>query len=255
MNDGRGAAFDDIYGTDPNSWAFHDTPDPLVRYLRDRRLRVALSLLAPAIAPESPLWSALVTCGGAGGEGTWLADHGFGPVIVSDISRNALEICRRRDSRLGVMELDAQSMGLADDAYDLVLVQDGLHHLERPTAAFGEMLRVARRAVVVIEPYRGLVGQLFGKTWETQAGVANYVFRWRGWLVRDLTRSQLVGSSYTVRVVRLWDHNLMVARFARLGGAGRGGLRAARVTYAALAPFSWAGNMMVAIVVKTRPGG
>lgn len=39
--------------------------------------------------------------------------------------------------------MDAESLDAPDDRYDLVLVQDGLHHLSRPVTGLMQMLRVA----------------------------------------------------------------------------------------------------------------
>ena len=175
-------AFEELFA-DREHWRFHDTPDPLTRYVRDRRLKMALGMLSRCGVHTFSRLTALVVCGGVGGEGTVLADAGFREVTNSDIAPSALDICRERDARLTPLELNAESIALADGSYDVVLVQDGLHHLARPVAGFNEMLRVARAAVVVIEPYESLVGKLFGQTWEKQGDATTYVFRWNQWLV------------------------------------------------------------------------
>jgi ubiquinone/menaquinone biosynthesis C-methylase UbiE len=136
-------AFENIYA-DQTRWAFHDTKDPLIRFVRDRRIQMGVDH-AMRIARSSPeTWDALVVCGGVGGEGTLLANLGFRSVAVSDHSENALAFRRQRDPRLQTRPLNAQKMDLPGGAYDLVLVQDGLHHLPRPVQGFTEMLRVAR---------------------------------------------------------------------------------------------------------------
>jgi hypothetical protein len=53
-----------------------------------------------------------------------------------------------------------------------------LHHLPRPVTGFTEMLRVAKKAVIVIEPYDSLIGNLLGTEWEEQGTAINYVYRW-----------------------------------------------------------------------------
>jgi SAM-dependent methyltransferase len=177
---GQREAFDAVYGVGRSRWAFHDDPDPLVRYLRDRRLALGLERLEALTPVDRAAWTVLVVCGGVGGEATWLLDNGFAEVTVSDFSANALAVCAEREPRATTLELDAEGPAVGDSSYDLVLVQDGLHHLRRPVLGFTEMLRVARRAVVVIEPHDGLVGRLLGRTWEEHDGVRNYVFRWTG---------------------------------------------------------------------------
>ena len=253
-------AFEEMF-TDRQRWAFHDTPDPLTRYVRDRRLKMGLRMLARRRVPAFSDLTALVVCGGVGGEGTILADAGFGEVTNSDIAPSALDICRERDSRLIPAELNAEAMELPDGAYDVVVVQDGLHHLTRPVAGFNEMLRVARVAAIVIEPYESLVGKAFGQTWEKEGEATTYVFRWDKRLVAAATRSQLGNVGASERVKRLWDHSSRVERMAlklaSLGGRSpsrQQGYQMARAIYAGLRPFDWCGNNMIAVVCKPREG-
>jgi hypothetical protein len=245
-------AYELSYGrSNREDWAFHDTKDALVRYLRDRRIRTAVKT-AMAITGRSPGdLTALVVCGGVGGEGTYLKDLGFRTVTVSDFSRHALAICCARDSRLETCLSDAEHYDLPDGSFDVVLVQDGLHELRRPTAGLTEMLRLSRSITIVIEPYDGIVGRLFGTKWEVHGGVVNYVFRWRRRLVEDIVHSFLRSAAVTVRVSRMWDHNLMVGRVARLAGQGAAAATVARVIYFVLNTlFAGLGNMMVAVIVK-----
>jgi SAM-dependent methyltransferase len=251
---GQREAFDAVYGVGRSRWAFHDDPDPLVRYLRDRRLALGLERLEALTPVDRAAWTVLVVCGGVGGEATWLLDNGFAEVTVSDFSANALAVCAEREPRATTLELDAEGPAVGDSSYDLVLVQDGLHHLRRPVLGFTEMLRVARRAVVVIEPHDGLVGRLLGRTWEEHDGVRNYVFRWTGRLLEQATRAYQPDSPARVDARRLWDHNLAMGRLARCAGGGERGLRCAQRAYGALRPFDWLGNMLIG-VVAARPQG
>jgi SAM-dependent methyltransferase len=191
----------------------------------------------------------LVVCGGVGGEGTFLRKAGFADVTVSDFSTEALQRCRRFDRSLKTLLLDAEQMDLPDSSYDIVLVQDGLHHLPRPVLGYTEMLRVARRAVVVIEPHTSLVGRLWGTEWETQGAAVNYVFRWNRTIMEQCTRSFLLSKEAVVVANRLWDHGPMINRMvSHLPGRVRPA--AARAVYSALNLASPAGNMMIGVVVK-----
>jgi ubiquinone/menaquinone biosynthesis C-methylase UbiE len=110
----------------------------------------------------------LLTCGGVGGEGLFFKKNGFNNVTVSDISENSLKICNEFDPSITTMMLNGESLDVPDASYDLVVVQDGLHHLPRPVTGFTEMLRVAKKAVIVIEPFDSLIGNLIGTEWEEQ---------------------------------------------------------------------------------------
>lgn len=245
------AAMDDIYGdSDASAWAFHYTDDPVTRYLRDRRLRTALRILEQHGRLDPDHQSVLVVCGGVGGEGTFLRKFGFSRVTVSDLSEEALAKCRRFDPQLSTLRLNAEDMKELEDAsYDLVFVQDGLHHLPRPPLGFTEMLRVARVAAVVIEPHYGLVGRAIGTEWEVHGDAVNYVFRWNRPMLEQVTRSYLLSRHSTVTAHRMWDHALVLSRLAdRLPARLR--LSAIKAAYACLRPANRAGNMMIGVAVK-----
>lgn len=255
MNEGvesQWRAFEKIYQKhDPSRWDFHDTPDRLTRYLRDRRLNIALGILRKRVPKLSGSMSALVVCGGVGGEGTFLANQGFGDVTVSDFSEVALSICKVRDPRLRTLHLNAEAVDLPSDSYDLVLVQDGLHHLTRPTLGLSEMLRVARHAAVVIEPHSGIVGRALGTKWEQENDATNYVFRWNKHLLREVTYSYLVNPKVVVCTRRIWDHGGLMARVVSVVRPRRFAVGAARVSYGFLDTFARPlGNMFVAVVLK-----
>jgi hypothetical protein len=145
-------------------------------------------------------------------------------------------------------------MDLPDGAYDLVLVQDGLHHLSRPVLGFTEMLRVARRGVLVMEPHWGLVAKLFGTTWEDQDGEINFVFRWNQMLLEQATRSYLLQQSCHVEALRLWDHPSAVHRLASRLASPSQQLALARACYGVLdGLFRPLGNAMIGVVVKNPP--
>lgn len=232
-------------------WAFHDTNDPLVRYLRDRRIRIAVSHLLRVTGGTCRDLDALVVCGGVGGEGTLLANLGFRSVTVSDFSDAALAICNQRDPRLATRKLNAEQLDVADNSYDVVLVQDGLHHLPRPVLGYVEMLRVARRAVIVIEPHSGFVARLFGTKWERHGTAVNWVFRWNRNIFEQVTHSYLLDTDPGIRVLRLWDHSGAMARIGQMVGGKRLGLTLARALYGCLnALLWWLGNAMIGLVVK-----
>jgi SAM-dependent methyltransferase len=249
--------FEDQYNSQLERWSFHDTKDPLVRYVRDRRIKIGVQRAMKVSGSTPQEWDALVVCGGVGGEGTLLANLGFPSVTVSDFSENALEVCQLRDPRLKTVVVNAEAIRFPDNSFDLVLVQDGLHHLPRPMLGYTEMLRVARRAVIVLEPHAGLVAKVIGTTWEKHNDEVNYVFRWNQLMLEEPARSLLLDSTTYIRVIRIWDHSLTVERLIRKLrlGSSRAAVFAAKCLYAALnIPFSWLGNQMIGVVVKTGTG-
>jgi ubiquinone/menaquinone biosynthesis C-methylase UbiE len=244
---------DHVHGdTSEGLWDYHYTGDPLIRYLRDRRLHRALKELDKRGKLKPAKQSVLLVCGGVGGEGTFFANQGFLDVTVSDLSEKAMEICRRSDERLKTRVLNAEDLSEVEDgSYDLVVVQDGLHHLPRPVLGFTEMLRVARTAVVVIEPHSGLVAKAIGREWEVEGDAVNYVFRWNRSILEQATRSYLLQENAEVIPCRFFDHNLVVNRaVSKLPLPRKAQLLAAKTIYGFLSLIAAAGNMMVGIVVK-----
>lgn len=239
------------HAADRDRWWFHDSRDPVVRYLRDRRLAMGTKRFLEVSGKKPSECSVLLVCGGVGGEGSYFADQGFREVTVSDFSSSALEVCKARDSRLLTRLENAEALDLDDESYDLVVVQDGLHHLPRPVLGYNEMLRVARHGVVVIEPHTGLVGEKLGTRWEHEGDAINYVFRWNHQMLEQSTRSMLLERSCYVCGMRVWDHNVAVRKLANLFGGKKLGLAVSKLTYGTLGTLlPGLGNMFIGVVVK-----
>jgi ubiquinone/menaquinone biosynthesis C-methylase UbiE len=147
------------------------------------------------------------------------------------------------------MVLNGEDTGLPENAFDLVIVQDGLHHLPRPTTGFTEMLRTARKGVIVIEPYQSTVGNLIGTEWEVHGGSTNYVYRWNRMMVDQAVKSYLLKDYKTIKVFRFWDHNVVIKKIA-IKFPKSVQLRIAKTIYALLELIRFSGNMMVAVVLK-----
>ena len=242
-------SFERIYSLDEQSkFDFHITSNQLIRYLRDRRLHKGLNFLKKNHRDITD-WSVLVVCGGVGGEGIFFIKNGFKSVTVSDISENSLTTCNLFEPSITTIMLNGESLDLLDNSYDLVVVQDGLHHLPRPVSGFTEMLRVARKAIIVIEPYDSLIGNLIGTEWEIHGDSVNFVFRWNKKMVVQTVKSMLLKKFATIKVIRFWDHGLMVSKIVgKLPKFLQ--LTCAKAIYALLSTLNVAGNMMVAVVVK-----
>ena len=230
------------------NFEFHITHDPFTRYLRDRRLVKGIDVLK-ANYQEIQNWQILIVCGGVGGEGIFFLRNGFNDVTVSDISENSLKICNLFEPAIKTIKLNGELLDLPDNSYDLVVVQDGLHHLPRPVSGFTEMLRVAKKAIMVIEPHESLIGDLLGTEWELTGDSVNYVFRWNKQMVAQTVKSFLLKNYKKIKVMRFWDHSLSVYNLAcKAPGPWR--LRASKLIYAMFKPIDGLGNMMVAVVLK-----
>jgi ubiquinone/menaquinone biosynthesis C-methylase UbiE/uncharacterized protein YbaR (Trm112 family) len=130
----------------------HGTPR-LYQFLIREKLRRALAPIGPRLTGAT----ALTVCGGSGMDAEFLARAGS-RVISSDISLGSARRTRERARRYGLditpIVADVEHLPFANEAFDLVLVHDGLHHLEQPETGLVEIARVARRWVSVTEPAR-----------------------------------------------------------------------------------------------------
>lgn len=143
----------------------HGTPR-LYRFLLREKFRRATAPIGPHLVGAF----ALTVCGGSGMEAEFLARAGA-RVIASDISLGAARRTQERARRYGLditpIVADIERLPFADGAFDVVLVHDGLHHLEQPRAGLAEMARVARHWVSVTEPARAVATSV-----AVRAGVA-----------------------------------------------------------------------------------
>jgi ubiquinone/menaquinone biosynthesis C-methylase UbiE len=109
------------------------------------------------IAPISPLcsgtdWEWLTVGDAHGWDAARLQRMGCRSVTASDLSVQRLRHAAEEGLIEHYREENAESMTAGDGAYDVVFCKEALHHFPRPWIGLYEMLRVARQAVVLIEP-------------------------------------------------------------------------------------------------------
>ncbi len=245
--------FERAYGSsDLSKWEWHSTADRATRFQTDRLIDRGIDRLLDVIDEPPSELSALVTCGGVGGEATHLRRRGFVDVTNSDFSAAALGISRAREPDVPTLELNAEALDVPDGSYDVVVERFGLHHLGRPVLGLTEMLRVARKGVLIVEPHTGLLTRTLGQEFEQEApGSKNYVFRWDAQMLRQSTRSYLLEMPVHIEVVRLVHHHAVWQVLHRATG-GRTKLMypLLRGLYTATRPLDPMGNLMCGIVVK-----
>ena len=123
----------------------------LYDYLLRYKFRTAIRRL-PVSLVDTPV---LNVCCGSGMDVEFMAEQGA-RVIGLDLSKEAVSRARERARRHGFRPLlvvgDAENLPFRDAAVAVGFVHDGLHHLVEPHRAIGELARIARDAVVLIEP-------------------------------------------------------------------------------------------------------
>jgi len=136
----------------------------------------------------------LVVCGGPTDKEA-LLQSGFQYGVISnlDVRTNGSEFHPFERSLQ-----DAEKLSFEDNAFDFCVVHSGLHHCHSPHRALLEMYRVARKGLLMFEPYDNLLTRLgvllkFGQEYEhagmfhsndcshggvRNSSIPNYVYRW-----------------------------------------------------------------------------
>jgi ubiquinone/menaquinone biosynthesis C-methylase UbiE len=77
-------------------------------------------------------------------------------IVAIDISEECINRAKIRAQKYGFYADfkigDSENLSYPDKSYDIVFVHDGLHHLRNPNKVIREMIRISKRAVIIIEP-------------------------------------------------------------------------------------------------------
>lgn len=137
--------------------------------------------------------SVLVLCGGRT-DRTVLLESGFEHVTISNVDS------RPEPAEFAPYEWsyqDVERLTFPDDSFDFCIVHSGLHHCHSPHRALLEMYRVARRGLLLFEPYDNVLTRLgvrlnIGQEYEHAAvylngceyggvgngPIPNFIYRW-----------------------------------------------------------------------------
>lgn len=102
---------------------------------------------------------------------------------------------------------DATNLPFPDNAFDIVSVHDGLHHLKEPQKAVREMVRVARKGIVIIEPAKALITRIsvalgFSQDYEGR----DFVYRFKENEIQQQLEELGVKKTLTKRYIMYYPH-------------------------------------------------
>ncbi len=120
-----------------------------------------------------------LTIGDGSGHDSWIMlNEGFKDVLTTDIGAGTLKRSLAEGHIQKYAQANAEDLKFADNQYDFVLCKEAFHHMRRPYLGIYEMLRVARRAVVMIEPQDQWADfpARAGKATASYERVGNYVY-------------------------------------------------------------------------------
>jgi SAM-dependent methyltransferase len=172
--------------------------------------------------------------GGSFEDASVLFRAGFRRITLSNlmsldtIQQNEAERAPRIEGAvIDLVSEDVEDCHLPDGSYDLVLAHEVLHHCRSPHKALLEMLRVARKHVVIMEPndsaaMNAMVRMGFSFPYELPAVidhnyesggvrnscVPNYIFRWNKRDMFQSAASFMPESDFNLYVRQYWDFNV-----------------------------------------------
>ncbi len=138
-------------------------------------------LQAPLRVLSSPLCkkSSWLAIGDGSGHDSWiLKNNGFKEVISTDIGTDTLRVSAKAGYIDRFEYANAEGLQYPDYSFDFVLCKEALHHMQMPYRALYEMIRVAKYAVVIVEPQDmfGDIPCLAGPYHATYEPVGNFIY-------------------------------------------------------------------------------
>ena len=116
-----------------------------IDYWRHERM---YELLRPFI---NPLEKWLTIGDGIGTDANWLIEQGTS-ALASDLTDDILKESFKRKFITEYKQENAEHLSFSDGSFSYVLCKESFHHFPRPYIALYEMIRVANKAAIIIEP-------------------------------------------------------------------------------------------------------
>jgi SAM-dependent methyltransferase len=158
----------------------------------------------------------LVICGGKIDRAI-LRERGFSHVVISNVDP------RPREEEFAPFDWcyqNAERLTFPDESFDFCVVHSGLHHCYSPHRALLEMYRVARRGLLLFEPYDNLLTRLgvrlnIGQEYEHASvfyngggyggvgngPIPNYIYRWTE---QEIVKTINCGAPYARHDIRFF---------------------------------------------------
>ena len=198
---------------------------PLPKRSHRDRSQFLRALSTVAAQADVPVSGSVLVIGGMQEDADVLYRFGFTDVTLSNIEGAPSDPAS--PGSLPILAIDAECISLPDGSYDMVFVHEAIHHCRSPQRALCEMLRVARRHVVMMEPnestfMRLLCALRFSFPYEIFAvvdndyncggvrnsEVPNFIFRWNRHEVYKTACSFLAEYKLEVYAHPYWDFGI-----------------------------------------------
>lgn len=111
--------------------------------------RLFFDCLNPLLKEKDQKW---LTVGDAYGfDARYILSNG-NKVTASDLNIDFLTVAHEEGIVDDFRSENAEKLSFVDESYDFVLCKESYHHFPRPYSALYEMIRVAKKGIVIIEP-------------------------------------------------------------------------------------------------------
>ena len=110
-----------------------------------------INLCEPLLKLLKP--TSILTLGdGLGREAYFISKISDASILASDIGVDRLSEAKKYGYLTNFVESDIEKLLFSDSQFEISFVKESLHHLPRPLIGFYEMLRVASKGAIIIEP-------------------------------------------------------------------------------------------------------
>jgi len=179
-------------------------------------IRVAIDNL---LKRTSEKFDSVLALGATHAEAEEMIKFPFKKIVLSGVTEPDIKTkeIMKLDKRVTYIKQDLENLSYKPSSFDLVFVKEALHHVPRPVKGLYEMLRVAKKAAIFIEPEESSVGNFFSffnldsKYERNQKGNLrfrdNFVYRWRKREIIKLLNSYYLESGYNVNFTSCWMSN------------------------------------------------
>jgi ubiquinone/menaquinone biosynthesis C-methylase UbiE len=170
----------------------------------------------------------LLVIGGSWQDAELLMCAGFKDISLSNFQLELEEDAHSNfRANVKLLAIDAEQINLPDGSFDCVFAHEVLHHCRSPHRSLCEMLRVARKHVVVLEPndsfsMRVLTWagfsfpyEIFSVVYHGYEGggvrdscIPNFIFRWSANELRKTVSSYLAEYDFLAHTYPYWDFNV-----------------------------------------------
>src|ERR1700732_864806 len=170
----------------------------------------------------------LLVIGGSWQDAELLICAGFKDITLSNFQLEVEEDAHSNlSAKVKLLAIDAEQVDLPDGSFDCVFAHEVLHHCRSPHRALCEMLRVARKHAVMLEPnasfsMRALTRAGFSFPYEIfsvvyhehESGgvrdscIPNFIYRWSANELRKTASSYLAEYEFLTHTYPYWDFNV-----------------------------------------------